>query len=305
MNGRSLRGFAVFALAVVGTVGCSHCCRRPRTYVDPATPSCPSCQRGLPIGGPVIAPPEPRPLPGPVVPPGGGVVAPPQTGLPAAPVPAPPGTSGYEPFPPGPPQNTWRPQADAGVRFAPPEAVSPAPAQTPEPPRAPPAPPAGVSEQTAPTPPLPVGIPQFANARPGVSTGLKPSLDGIEWLRTAGYRAVLHVRLRGEDDTADRRLIEKAGLRYLSLEVSPETLSRPTVERFAEVVTDPANRPLFVYDRTGMLAGGLWYLYFRTVSQDSEEVARLKATRLGLKEDATGEHRDMWLAIQRYLAQQR
>jgi protein tyrosine phosphatase (PTP) superfamily phosphohydrolase (DUF442 family) len=162
-----------------------------------------------------------------------------------------------------------------------------------------------VSEQPAATPPLPVGIPQFASARPGVSSGLKPLLDGLDWLKANSYRTILHVRLRGEDDTADRRLFEKVGLQYLSLEVSPETLSRATVERFAQTINDTANQPLFVYDRTGMLAGGLWYLYFRTVTQESEETARLKAARLGLKEDASGEHRDMWLAIQRYMAQQR
>jgi protein tyrosine phosphatase (PTP) superfamily phosphohydrolase (DUF442 family) len=198
------------------------------------------------------------------------------------------------------PPYTWRPPADGGVRFAPPQAVSP------EPPLAPAAPPAraGVSDTPAPSPPLPVGIPQFADARSGVSSGLKPHLDGLEWLRTNRYRTVLHIRPPGADDSADRRQIEKTGLRYSSLEVSPQTLSRDVVERFTRIVNDPAQQPLFVYDRDGMLAGGLWYLYFRTSNQDSDEAARLKAARLGLKEEAAGDHREMWLAIQKYLAQQ-
>jgi protein tyrosine phosphatase (PTP) superfamily phosphohydrolase (DUF442 family) len=212
-----------------------------------------------------------------------------------------PEARGYEPFPP---QYTWRPPADAGARLSAPEPVVPAaPSQSTEPPRAG-APRPGVREETRPSPALPSGIPQFAVARPGVASGLKPSLEGLDWLRTNGYRAVLHVRQPGEDDTAGRREIEKRGLIYLSLEVSPQTLSREVVERFNQIVSNPAQQPLFVYDRDGMVAGGLWYLYFRTASQETDEAARLKAARLGLKENAPGDNSEMWLAIQKYLAQQ-
>jgi hypothetical protein len=54
-----------------------------------------------------------------------------------------------------------------------------------------------------------------------------------------------------------------------------------------------------------MLAGGLWYLYFRTVENDPDETARIKANRLGLSEDAQGDHKAMWLAIQKYLSEQK
>ena len=63
--------------------------------------------------------------------------------------------------------------------------------------------------------------------------------------------------------------------------------------------------PLFVYDQTGVLAGGLWYLHFRTVDRDTDEVARLKAARLGLQSQQNADNRAMWLAIQRYLAEQK
>src|SRR5262249_48967695 len=135
-----------------------------------------------------------------------------------------------------------------------------------------------------------------------VASGLKPLLDGLDWLQAAGYRTVLHVRLPGTDDSADRREVEKRGLKYLSLEVSPQTLSQAAVEQFNRTIGDPANYPLFVYDRDGMLAGGLWYLYFRTAERQTDDAARTQANRLGLKEAATDEHRAMWLAIQKYLS---
>ena len=105
----------------------------------------------------------------------------------------------------------------------------------------------------------------------------------------------------GEDDAADRRQFEKYGLKYLSLEVSPQTLSRATVEAFSRTANNAEARPLFVYDRDGSLAGGLWYLHFRTADKDSDELARIRAGRLGLKTDAEGEHRTMWVAIQKYI----
>ena len=130
-----------------------------------------------------------------------------------------------------------------------------------------------------------------------VASGLKPYPDGLTWLKGKGYRTVLHVRLPGQDDSADRELIEKRGLRYLSLEVSPETLTEEKIKDFNRVVNDEGNLPLFVYDKEGMLAGGLWYLYLRTSEMVSEDEARTKAASLGFKPD---EHKAMWQAIQKY-----
>jgi hypothetical protein len=50
------------------------------------------------------------------------------------------------------------------------------------------------------------------------------------------------------------------------------------------------------------VAGGLWFLYFRTVEKDSDETARIKAARLGLREDAEGDGKAMWTAVQKLLS---
>jgi protein tyrosine phosphatase (PTP) superfamily phosphohydrolase (DUF442 family) len=146
---------------------------------------------------------------------------------------------------------------------------------------------------------LPVGIPQFAMARDKVAAGLKPMLeDGLDWLKANGYRTVLHVRLPGEDDSADRKQVEKRGMTYLSLEVSPQILSKAVVDGFNRIVADANTYPLFVYDKDGTLAGALWYLHFRTAGSESDTAARARAARLGLKEDAA-----MGAAIQRFLSE--
>jgi protein tyrosine phosphatase (PTP) superfamily phosphohydrolase (DUF442 family) len=282
---------------VAGAAGCRTCCRTaappaeayvayPSRPVIGYTPSHPL----TPVAaGPVVSPAPPAPTP--------------QTaGTAGAAVPA------AEPAWQPPPNGAARP----AVAEAAPAPPSPPDARllTPEPARpAPPAQPA-VAEDRAPAPAageqrrmpsLPVGIPQFSAVKDQVSAGLRPLLDGLDWLQSNGYRTVLHVRGPGTDDTADRREVEKRGMKYLSVETSPQNLAQ-AVDAFSREAGDRANYPLFVYDKDGTLAGGLWFVYLRTAERLPDESARAQARRLGLKEAATEEQRAMWLAIQKYLS---
>src|SRR5216683_2675116 len=263
------------ALATLALQGCQHACRQP------CPPSAPSI-----VSGPFAAPA-----------PANSFVPPPQAvpQAPIAPVPAPAATRSYEPPFARPAEPSWRIPSDSGVRLAPPEDAS-APSvgggarlQIPD----------FNTEQRTPTPLLPAGIPQFAIAKDQVATGLKPMLDGVDWLKENGYRTVLHLRQPGEDDAAERNLFEMRGLKYLSLELSPQTLSRSVVDEFNRIVNERTNQPLFVYDKTGPLTGSLWYLHFREIEHLSDAEARTRAGRLGLRETSTGLQQEMWLAIQK------
>jgi protein tyrosine phosphatase (PTP) superfamily phosphohydrolase (DUF442 family) len=172
---------------------------------------------------------------------------------------------------------------------------------TPEPPTAsiPPRP-APRTEEERDSPP-PIDLPAYAQAIPGVASGLRPFPDGFDWLKGRGYKTVLHLRQPGEDNTAAQRQVESKGLRYTSLVVSPARLTRDLSDEFNRAVSEPANQPLYVYDKDGTLAGALWYLYFRRQEKVSPEKALAEATRLGLKKDEDGEARTMWLAIQKLL----
>lgn len=276
-------GWTVCACALVAAAGCSTC--------GSFSASCP-CRPPAPRpGAAVIIPAPPQPVP--VVPPAAvqpGVVVP-------APTPPPADVRNYAPFDP-----TWRPSPGAGVQLGcpeqPPETarLTPQP-QTPAPPR---------NDDRAGTPPLPVGIPQFALAKTKVAAGLKPMLDGLDWLQANGYKTALYIRRPGEDDSADRRQFEdRRGIKYVSLVVSPETLTNEVVDQFNHIVNDPGSQPLFVYDKDGVLAGALWYLHFRLSAGLPDAEARAAAAKLGLKEDADGEARDMWLAAQRVLSRRK
>lgn len=182
-----------------------------------------------------------------------------------------------------------------------PSASAPAPApetrpytpQTQEPPPA--------RDDRAPSPALPVDIPQFATVKNNIANGQEPFADGIAWLKKHDYRTVLHIRAPAEEDDASRQQYERAGLRYLSIEVSPQTLSKDIVDKFSRIVADDNNLPLFVYDKDGSLAGALWYLHFRLVDKATEEKARDDAERLGFKQERGDAHLKMWLAVQKLL----
>lgn len=298
MKGRHFTVFGLSALVAVGTLGCA--AERPNTLPNGAVSSFGSCNAcapstRLPRGRlrPFAVPTTPAPLP--TIPPEPTPVTPPPvTPPPVAPAPEGQGAAPVDP--------SVRPSGDPGARLVVPEAGGGGARL---------APPQGGEDaqpRTAQQPPrdeppaLPVDVPQFAIARKQVASGQKPFADGLNWLRDRGYRTVLHIRPPGEDDAAARRQFEAKGFQYLSLEVSPRTLTRDVVDQFNRIVTDRANLPLYVYDRDSSLAGGLWYLHFRIVDGQSSDRATVEAARLGLNPDADGgAHRDMWLAVQNYL----
>jgi protein tyrosine phosphatase (PTP) superfamily phosphohydrolase (DUF442 family) len=201
----------------------------------------------------------------------------------------PPGSNTPPPGPTSKLESNWQP-AEARTPATTDNRVLLGPPETPPPP-------GGNAQAT----PLPVGIAQFTPIRANIATGRRPQDDGWDWLHTSKYRTVLHLRLPGENDDADRRHAEKRGLAYKSLEVSPLLLTKDTVEEFVKLARDPAQQPLFVYDRDGALTGGLWYIFFRTVDQDGEDIARIRARAAGLREDREGACREMWQTVQKYL----
>jgi hypothetical protein len=154
-----------------------------------------------------------------------------------------------------------------------------------------------------PAAPLPVDIPQFALVYDRVASGLRPAkTDGLDWLKANGYRAVLYLRRISDDETSDRRQVESRGLKYMSLEIQPQSL-RESLDQFNFIVNDSANYPLFVYSREPMISGSLWYLHFRTVDRLADDLAKAKAVPLGLQQEQTDANRPMWLAIQKVLEQ--
>lgn len=292
-----------------GAVGCRHRCCSKTEAPRPYYPSAPGGSViGPPVRGSTIPPTEVPVTPGPSAAP----FAPPSVAPSAAPVVPGPAPSGGLPPPDPlapregnfrpPPANNGRPQPEvilpdplpgSGSRSqSPPNngVLGPpikSPAQTAEPP---------LSKSDA-----PVGgaLPGFVRVKDGVASGRKPTLDGLDALKRAGYRTVVYLHPAGADVSATRDGVQSKGLAFVGIEVMPEKLAE-AAEQFNKVVGDRLARPLYVADDTGIRAGALWYLHFRTVELQNDDAARIKARGLGFT-DQGAEATEFQLAVQRYL----
>jgi len=294
----------LFILVLTAGTGCR--CLQERRCKGTCPPPCTG-----PVQQPFVPPPSPAPAP----PQTGFPPLGPQPSAPPQPMPAFPPSGAQPPAPPPPPpsqkvEDRWQPApesaqpANSGVQLGTPEAIAPDaakeklklyPPESPEPEK-----PAQAKKE--PSALFPVGIANFSPVKDQVSSGLRPSLDGLDWLKDNGYRTILFVRAPGEDDSTDKKQVEKRGMKYLSLEASPATLSQQVVDDFNQVVSSAKDYPLFVYDRDGALAGGLWFLHFRGGDAAATDSARVRAGSLGFREDRDDSHRNMWLAIQKLLS---
>lgn len=289
---------AAIALASILLVsGCRHCCKKQNCPGPISGPPGPS---GAPFTGAQNLPPQNLPPQG-FAPQGAapqGVAPldpPPSTGRAAPelllPTPMGPGTSGYAPI-----QRNH-------VILGEPDFETPAPAieEKQQQPIKQPTPPAAIDENPAGA--LPVGIANYAPVKEGVTYGFRPDLDGLDWLQSNKTKTVVFLRSGKEDDSSDRRQVEKRGMIYKSLVVDPETINAILVVEFNQLVNDAAGRPMFVYDRDGVNAGAMWYLHFRTSEMLKDDEARVRAGRLGLKEKGTPDQAALWTAVQKYMAE--
>ena len=302
---------------LLGALGCHHkCCSggldgTPRPFY-PNPPG--NSVIGPPSGGSTI-PPTSVPTVPPLGPSGGTVVPAPSGSLPPPdPLFGTPRGGNYGPTPP--PANGGKPAQElllpdalpnggasrsqypgpnrvptAGVLGAP---VKP-PGQTPEPPVSK----GGAAQAPArATSPL-AGLPGFTRVKDGVASGRKPTLDGLDALKQAGYRTVVYLHPAGADVSATRDVVEKKGLAFVGIETTPEKLAG-ALDEFNKVVGNRSSRPVYVADDDGVRTGAVWYLHFRTVELQNDDAARIKARALGFT-DHGPEATEFLLAVQRYL----
>ena len=107
------------------------------------------------------------------------------------------------------------------------------------------------------------------------------TLGGLDWLKAAGYKTVVYLRGSKDDDTTDRRQVERRDMKFVSLLVTPETLTPTWLEEFNQLVGDTGSRPIFIYATDPQVAGATWYLHLRTAEFLTHDEARVRAGRLG------------------------
>jgi protein tyrosine phosphatase (PTP) superfamily phosphohydrolase (DUF442 family) len=145
----------------------------------------------------------------------------------------------------------------------------------------------------------PTGLSGYVRVKEGLATGRKPTLDGIDALKQAGFRTVVYLHSSGADWSAAKEVAAKRGLAFIAIETTPEKLAT-AIDQFNATVADTARHPIYVFDDDGVRAGAIWYLHFRTADSLNDDAARLRARPLGLT-DQGEEAKAFALATQRFL----
>jgi protein tyrosine phosphatase (PTP) superfamily phosphohydrolase (DUF442 family) len=145
----------------------------------------------------------------------------------------------------------------------------------------------------------PTGLSGYVRVKEGLATGRKPTLDGFDALKQAGFRTVIYLHATGTDWSAAKEVATKRGLAFVAIETTPEKLAA-AIDRFNATIADTARQPIYVFDDDGVRAGAMWYLHFRTADSLNDDVARVRARPLGLSEEGD-EARAFAVATQRYL----
>src|SRR3954464_1445256 len=118
----------------------------------------------------------------------------------------------------------------------------------------------------------------------GVATAGQPSAAAWAELAKAGFKSVVDLREasepRGHDEPGE---IARAGLRYLLLPVSHESLGDRQFDALREFLRDPANRPVLVHCQSANRVGALMLPYLRLDEHIPLDKAQQMANVIGLR----------------------
>lgn len=168
------------------------------------------------------------------------------------------------------------PTSKSGETTPPPPAPSSKETINPDPP---------ITKILKPTPQKASGISGFVSVKDGVTSGLRPEIEGLDWLKSKDYKTIVYLRAPSDDDTTDRRQAEKRDLKFVSWEITPEGINKSFVEEFNQLIGESNSRPIFVYGRDSNFVASIWYLHLRTAEFLTHDEAKLRASQLGLSNE--------------------
>jgi protein tyrosine/serine phosphatase len=117
----------------------------------------------------------------------------------------------------------------------------------------------------------------------GLYRGGQPEREGFEYLKNSGIKTVINLRTENDEEA----IVKKLGMNYIHIPISIKPWSKipdAAIDKYFEVLSDPANYPIFFHcrrgaDRTGALAG-----FYRIAVQEWEpKKAYSEARQIGMR----------------------
>lgn len=140
-------------------------------------------------------------------------------------------------------------------------------------------------------------IPNYRLVRPDLATGGQPTESGLRRLRDLGFRIVIDLRTPAEGTAAEETVIKAAGLRYVSVPITPETFRREDVDAVARILDDPARGPVLLHCASANRVGAVWTVLQVTKGRTYAE-AEAEGRKIGLQSPA------MIAAVRRVVGQE-
>ncbi len=117
-----------------------------------------------------------------------------------------------------------------------------------------------------------VNIDNFGQVNDHIYRGGQPEGDNYRQLAALGVKTI--VDLRGDYESDERALSERAGLRYINLPLAPKRYPQAdAAQRFLEIVNDQANWPVYVHCAGGKHRTGVMVAAYR-MSVDGWNIER-------------------------------
>ncbi len=128
-------------------------------------------------------------------------------------------------------------------------------------------------------------IPNYRRIRPGLATAGQPSPEAIARLREMGFKTVINLRTEKEGGKGEEQSVAAAGLRYVWVPVSADTLSAADVDAVARVLDDPAAGPTLLHCASANRVGAVWAILQVRRGKTLEE-AQAEGRAIGLASPA-------------------
>lgn len=133
-------------------------------------------------------------------------------------------------------------------------------------------------------------MPQYQRLSPTLAIAGQPSADALTRLRELGFETVINLRAASEPGVvAEEAVVRGTNLRYLSIPVTPETLTWETARALREALADPAAGRTLLHCSSSNRVGGLLALLAREDGADTAaalEQGRARGLQPGKMMDA-------------------
>ncbi len=116
-------------------------------------------------------------------------------------------------------------------------------------------------------------LPLLKEISPGIYRGAQPTEEGYRKLKAMSIKTVINFRHEPNVIAQGKEWTEAEGMNYISI---PWTIFGPldvgTIQRFFEVIEDPAKQPVFFHCRRGVertgLMGAFYYIRYENLSAE-------------------------------------